>query len=60
MSKKRDWYYGNADEYPVATMKRIEKYIQKGYSLSNDAAKFFVGEVSDNIWSDGDLELYID
>lgn len=50
----------NAVEYPVATMKRIEKYIQKGYSLSNDAAKFFVSEVSDKIWSEDDLELYID
>lgn len=50
----------NTVEYPVATIKRIEKYIQKGYSLSNSSAKFFVDTVSINEWSDDDLALYID
>lgn len=50
----------NTVEYPVATLKRLMKYQDKGYKLTNQASKRFVMEVSETSWSDQDLEFYID
>jgi hypothetical protein len=49
-------------DFPAATMKRIAKYIKKGYTLDNQAIKFFI----DTIYSAGfahkdiDRRFYID
>jgi hypothetical protein len=50
----------NKVEYPIATMKRISKYISKGFKLTPDAASKFVTEVNSMKLDDNNTALYID
>ena len=50
----------NSIEYPVATMKRIAKYIEKGFKLTSGAAKLFVDSVNTMQLDDNNTALYID
>lgn len=50
----------NKIEYPVATMKRIAKYSQKGYTLTSAASLVFVQTVNTMQLDDSNLALYID
>ena len=50
----------NNIEFPVATMKRIAKYIEKGFKLTSGAAKYFVENVNAMVLDDSNTALYID
>lgn len=50
----------NNIEYPVATMKRIAKYVEKGFKLTSGAAKYFVEDVNTMELDDSNTALYID
>lgn len=50
----------NTIEYPVATMKRIAKYISKGYALTNEASTVFVTVVNSMQITDDNTAFYID
>lgn len=47
-------------EYPVATMSRIQKYVQKGYKLTNKAKLDFIKHVNSMELDEDNLALYID
>lgn len=50
----------NSVEYPVATMKRIAKYVNKGYTLTSKASVSFVQLVNSMQLDENNLALYID
>ena len=50
----------NVVEYPVASMKRIAKYINKGYVLTNEAAEKFVMLSNQMKLTEDNLAFYID
>lgn len=50
----------NTVEYPVATMKRITKYVKKGYTLTSKASMSFVQLVNSMQLDENNLALYID
>lgn len=50
----------NVVEYPVASMKRIAKYINKGYVLTNEAAEKFVMLSNQMQLTEENLAFYID
>lgn len=50
----------NKIEYPVATIKRITKYSQKGYTFTSAASLAFVQTVNAMQLDDSNLALYID
>jgi len=49
-----------AVEYPVATMRRICKYVSKGYKLTTKASQYFIEEVNSMQLDENNTALYID
>ena len=50
----------NKVEYPLATMKRIVKYTEKGFKLQNDAVEFFVTSVNEMKLTEDNMTFYVD
>ena len=52
--------YLNTVEYPAATIKRIAKYVQKGYMLPSTTALEYVMMVGDMKLTEENMALYVD
>ena len=50
----------NKVEYPLAPMKRIVKYTEKGFKLQNDAVRFFVTSVNEMKLTEDNMTFYVD
>lgn len=50
----------NKITYPVATIKRVEKYIRKGYYMNKESRLHLVNLLSDKTWNDTEKVFYID
>lgn len=50
----------NNIQYPNATMRRINKYSHKGYTLTQDAIRYFVETVNAMELTEDNMEFYVD
>jgi hypothetical protein len=50
----------NNVQYPNATMRRINKYSHKGYTLTQDAIGYFVETVNGMELTEDNMEFYVD